>query len=253
MTDALERSCDVFFYQIANELGIDPIAEMARELGLGQKFDFDLAEERPGLVPDRAWKKKQFNEAWHPGETIVNSIGQGYFLATPLQLAVMTSRLVNGGYAVKPQITAFIGEKNIIPPKWPKMNIPEAHRKLILQGMERVVNNQRGTAYGSRITDPSEFAFGGKTGTAQVRRITMQQRAAGIKNEDLQWRERHHALFVGYAPLSNPVYACAVVVEHGVGGAMSAAPIAKELLLEIQKRNPAASTANIQNVTKKSI
>ncbi len=241
VVDALVKSCDVFFYQIANEIGIDAIADMARIFGLGEKFVFDLAEERPGLVPDRAWKKKQFNESWHPGETIVNSIGQGYFLATPLQLAVMTSRLVNGGFAVKPRLTGFIGDKPVRAQAWPKIEIPEAHLALIHQGMERVVNSERGTAYGSRIKDPlpPEWAFGGKTGTAQVRRITMQQRAAGVKNEDLQWRERHHALFVGYAPMTNPVYACAVVVEHGVGGAMTAAPIARDLLVEVQKRDPA--------------
>lgn len=248
VVDALVKSCDVFFYQIANEIGIDAIADMARIFGLGEKFVFDLAEERPGLVPDRAWKKKQFNENWHPGETIVNSIGQGYFLATPLQLAVMTARLVNGGFAVKPCLTGFIGEKPVPAKTWPKIEIPEAHLALVHQGMERVVNSERGTAYGSRIKDPlpPEWTFGGKTGTAQVRRITMQQRAAGVKNEDLQWRERHHALFVGYAPMANPVYACAVVVEHGVGGAMTAAPIARDLLIEVQKRDPAGQGAKAQ-------
>ncbi len=246
--DAITKSCDVFFYQMANEMGIDKISEMAKEFGLGQKFGFDLTEERPGLVPTREWKKQKFNESWQPGETIVNSIGQGYFLMTPLQLAVMTSRLVNGGYAVKPRITAYVGEKAASTAKWEKMKIPDNHLKLILQGMDKVVNNERGTAYGSRIKEPAEFAFGGKTGTAQVRRITMQQRAAGIKNEDLAWRERHHALFVGYAPLDKPVYACAVVVEHGVGGAMSAAPIARDLLVEVQKRNPDANAINGQTV-----
>jgi penicillin-binding protein 2 len=114
---------------------------------------------------------------------------------------------------------------------------------MVMQGLDKVVNNERGTGYGSRVKDPlpPEFAFAGKTGTAQVRRITMQQRAAGIKNETLQWRERHHALFVGYAPRENPVYACSVVVEHGVGGALTAAPIARDLLVEVQKRNPAAT------------
>ncbi|MGB4107199.1 MAG: penicillin-binding protein 2 [Alphaproteobacteria bacterium] len=245
--DALQKSCDVFFYQMANEMGIDAISDMARQFGFGQKFGFDLAEERPGLVPTREWKKAQFNESWQPGETIVNAIGQGYFLATPLQLAVMTARLVNGGYEVKPQITGYVGENPAVVPKWPKMNIPDAHLKMMMSGMDKVVNHERGTAYGSRVKDPPEFAFGGKTGTAQVRRITMQQRAAGVKNEDLAWRERHHALFVGYAPLNKPVYACAVVVEHGVGGALTAAPIAKDLLVEVQKRNPAATPMAVQS------
>lgn len=243
LNQALVKSCDVYFYQMATEIGIDRIAEMARQFGIGSKFGFDLSEERPGLVPTQDWKKAQFGEAWQPGETVVNSIGQGYLLATPLQLAVMVSRMVNGGYAVKPQITGYIGEKATIPPTWPKIDVPDKHLELVMEGMKNVVNTERGTAYGSRIKDEqyAMYAFGGKTGTAQVRRITMQQRAAGIKNEDLEWKERHHALFVGYAPLENPVYSCAVVVEHGIGGALSAAPIAKDLLLEVQKRNPAGS------------
>lgn len=247
LTDALAKSCDVYFYQMANEMGIDAISEMASQFGLGKNFGFDLSEERPGLVPTREWKKARFNESWQPGETIVNAIGQGYFLTTPLQLAVMTARLVNGGYEVKPQITGYIGDKRAAPQKWPKMKIPDAHLKLMMQGMNKVVNHERGTAYGSRVKDPPEFAYAGKTGTAQVRRITMQQRAAGVKNEDLAWRERHHALFVGYAPLDKPVYACAVVVEHGVGGALTAAPIARDLLVEVQKRNPAGTPVAVQS------
>ncbi|HQX26632.1 MAG TPA: penicillin-binding protein 2 [Alphaproteobacteria bacterium] len=247
LSDALAKSCDVFFYQMANEMGIDAISEMASQFGLGKNFGFDLSEERPGLVPTRDWKKARFNETWQPGETIVNAIGQGYFLTTPLQLAVMTARLVNGGYEVKPQITGYVGDKSPAPQKWPKMKVPDAHLKLMMQGMNKVVNHERGTAYGSRVKDPPEFAYAGKTGTAQVRRITMQQRASGVKNEDLAWRERHHALFVGYAPLDKPVYACAVVVEHGVGGALTAAPIARDLLVEVQKRNPAGTPVAVQS------
>ncbi|MGB4057934.1 MAG: penicillin-binding protein 2, partial [Alphaproteobacteria bacterium] len=151
--DALTKSCDVFFYQMANEMGIDKIVETAREFGLGSKFGFDLSEERPGLVPDRAWKKAQFNESWQPGETIVNSIGQGYFLATPLQLAVMVARMVNGGYAVKPQITNFVGEKPRIPAQWPKMKVDDEHLRVVRLGMDKVVNSERGTAYSSRVKD----------------------------------------------------------------------------------------------------
>jgi penicillin-binding protein 2 len=237
---ALERSCDTFFYEISTEVGIDAIAEMAREFGLGSKLGFDLSEETPGLVPDVNWKKAYLGQNWHPGETIVASIGQGYLLATPLQLANMTARLVNGGKAVKPWITAYVGERPGVDMQWPDMNIDSNHMAMVRTGMDRVVNNERGTAYGSRILEP-ETSMGGKTGTAQVRRITMAQRAAGVKNEDLPWKQRHHGLFVGYAPLHDPRYVCAVVVEHGVGGSTSAAPVAKELLIEVQRRNPAAS------------
>ena len=237
---ALEKSCDTFFYQMSTEIGIENIASTARDLGLGSKLDFELTDERPGLVPDKAWKEGFMGGSWQPGETIVASIGQGYLQATPLQLAVMTSRFVNGGFAVKPWITGYVGDTPGSKANWPKMEMDEKHMAIIMEGMNRVVNIQGGTAYGSRIIEPG-MEMGGKTGTAQVQRITKAQRAAGVKNEDLPWHSRHHGLFVGYAPLLNPRYACAVVVEHGVGGAVSAAPIAKELLLEVQRRNPASA------------
>jgi len=236
---ALQVSCDCYFYEMATELGIDKIAEFSNLFGLGQKYGFELAEERAGLVPTKDWKYGQLGEKWQPGETIVASIGQGYVQATPLQLAVMTARLVNGGYAVEPWITGgdLWGNK---PPQggWPKMNVNKAHMKIVKDGMDRVVNTKNGTAFGSRIAE-SEYVYGGKTGTGQVQRITMQQRLSGVKNEELQWKSRHHALFVGYAPMKNPKYICSVVVEHGIGGSRTAAPIARDLLLEVQKRDPA--------------
>lgn len=235
---ALAQSCDVYFYEAARDIGIDAIAETSYLLGLGKKLGFDLDEEKPGLVPDKDWKLANMNEPWQLGETIVTGIGQGFLKTTPLQLAVMTSRLVNGGYAVRPWMTGYVGDVPGGPSGWPKMNVNDAHLDLIRSGMDMVVNNQRGTAYGARITEIGQ-EMGGKTGTAQVRRITRQMRAAGVKNEDLPWQFRHHALFVGYAPLDKPKYACAVVVEHGVGGAKAAAPIARDLLFEVQRRDPA--------------
>jgi penicillin-binding protein 2 len=235
---ALAESCDVYFYDVSRDIGIDAIAEAARELGFGGTFDFDLKEELPGLVPDRDWKQKNVGEGWQLGETIITAIGQGFLKTTPLQLAVMTARLVNGGYAVKPWITGYVGDTPGGRKDWPKMDINPKSLDLIRSGMNMVVNSPNGTAYGSRIADVG-MAMGGKTGTAQVRRITKQMRAAGVKNEDLPWTHRHHALFVGYAPIDNPKYACAVVVEHGVGGAKAAAPIARDILLEVQRRNPA--------------
>jgi penicillin-binding protein 2 len=235
--DALCQSCDTYFYQLARDIGIDKIAQTARLMGLGSKFDFDIAEERPGLIPDQQWKLGRFGEKWHPGETVVASIGQGYLLTTPLQLAVMTSRLVNGGYAVEPWITGYVGEEDRRKKIWPKMNIDDAHLAVIKTGMDMVVNYERGTAYGSRIDDPLT-GMGGKTGTSQVRRITAQQRAQGVNNADLPWNQRHHGLFVGYAPYLKPQYACAVVVEHGVGGSSSAAPIARDILKKILEQRP---------------
>lgn len=249
LTKALRESCDTFFYKASTDIGIDRIAKMARQFGLGEILGFEVAEEKTGLVPDVAWKKKQFGVSWQPGETIVASIGQGYYLTTPLQLAVMVSRIVNGARAVKPWITAYVGDKFVgrTEETWPELVISEQHLAMVRKGMEAVVNSPGGTAYGSRITTEG-MEMGGKTGTAQVQRITKEQRRLGVKNEDLPWEQRHHALFVGYAPMSDPKYACAVVVEHGVGGAKAAAPIAKALLQGAQERNLAASPIKFDGV-----
>ncbi len=240
LVDALTESCDTFFYKMATDVGIDTLTKYAHKLGLGQKFDFELKEERPGLLPTRDWKMGHFGEPWQPGETVVASIGQGYIQTTPLQLAVMTSRLVNGGYAVKPWITAFTGKEPVPNVSWPKIDFKKRHLDLIVKGMNRVISHPKGTAYESRMENP-QFQMGGKTGTAQVRRITAEERLEGVLNKDLPWRLRHHALFVGYAPIKKPRYACAVVVEHGGGGSSTAAPIGHDLLQMAQMRDPAAS------------
>ena len=232
------RSCDTWFYEMCTEVGIDNISAMAQKFGLGQKYDFDLDQERKGITPTKQWMQDKYKKSWRPGETIVSSIGQGYVLATPLQLAVMTSRLVNGGYAVKPWIVGYEEGEKRFPDTWPKIDVKKRNLDLIKKGMDLVVNHEDGTAKASAITEVG-YGMGGKTGTAQVKKIDRNLRAQGIKNEDLEWKYRHHALFVGYAPLDNPRYVCSVVVEHGGGGSAVAAPIAKDLLLETQRRNPA--------------
>ena len=240
---AIQRSCDTFFYKISTEIGIDRIAEMGRRFGLGAILGFDIDEERAGIIPDNDWKMKQLGQKWQQGETIVCSIGQGFTLTTPLQLAVMTARMVNGGYAVKPWVTSQIGDRLTHPrADFAKIDIKPEYITSVLEGMRRVVNDPGGTAYASRIQVPGN-AMGGKTGTSQVQRITKEQRRLGIKNENLPWHQRHHALFVGYAPLEAPRYACCVVVEHGVGGSTAAAPIAKDLLAMVQQRRPELAQA----------
>jgi penicillin-binding protein 2 len=238
LVKALEQSCDTYFYKLATDLGIDRIATMARKFGLGEKLKFELSEERPGLIPDKKWKMGYFGNSWKPGETVVASIGQGYIQSTPVQLATMTARLVNGGYAVKPWLVGYVDQNPGLDTSWPKINVKKWHLDLIKRGMNFAVNKEKGTAFKARITD-SAMKMGGKTGTAQVRRITMEERLEGIENKDLPWNLRHHALFVGYAPLNKPRYACAVIVEHGGSGSSSAAPIAKDILLMTQKRAPA--------------
>ncbi len=242
---SLMKSCDTYYYKLCTEVGIDNIAKMARRLGLGQRYNFDLREERPGLIPDKEWKLARESKPWRPGETIIASIGQGYMLTTPLQLAVMTSRLVNGGRAVEPWLVGYLGHKNLHPEgNWPSIGLNQNHLKSIKRGMDLVVDHKDGTAHSSQIEEP-DMKMGGKTGTAQVKRLSRADRLKGLKNEDVQWKLRDHALFVGYAPMDNPRYVCSVVVEHGGGGSSVAAPIAKDILTMAQKRNPASTKIKV--------
>lgn len=246
---ALAESCDTYFYKLAKDVGIDIIAKYARYFGFGEKTGIGVAEERSGLMPDKDWKLGRFGELWQPGETLVASIGQGYILATPLQLAVMTARIVNGGYAIKPWVTAFIGDEPHEMRPWERVNVSKSSLDLMMKGMERVTSPPKGTAHKSQIPEKA-LRMGGKTGTSQVRRITMQERIDGLDNKDLPWRLRHHALFVGYAPLTKPRYVCAVVVEHGGGGSTAAAPIARDILYQAQKLDPAATSLIPESVYK---
>ena len=238
MIDAMRESCDVYFYELALKLGVDRIAETARKFGLGETLDLDLPGEKSGLVPTRAWKQEHFGKPWLKGETLVAAIGQGYVLATPLQLAVMTARCVNGGYAVMPKLTRNTideGGETANAADFPKIDISARSRQILMHALDEAMNHPRGTAYNSRITDPGRVA-GGKTGTAQVRRITMLERESGVKKDkERPWRERDHSLFVGYAPVDQPRYAVSVVVEHGGGGSKTAAPIARDVLKEVQR------------------
>lgn len=236
--EAMAQSCDVYFYQVALDVGIDRIAAMARRLGLGEKLGLDMPGERPGIVPDQKWKLDRLKQKWNKGETLVNAIGQGFTLATPLQLATMLARVLNGGIEVKPHLGAAIGDKNIAPvAPPPSVQLRPEHVALVKAGMDAVINGPTGTARAAKSKDPM-FAFGGKTGTSQVRRISMAERARGMKMDELGWAQQHHALFIGYAPLEAPRYVCAVVIEHGASGAAAAAPIARDLLVETQKRQP---------------
>ena len=247
MIDGIKESCDVYFYDLAKKVGIERISAMARRLGLGENVGLDMPGERPGLIPTREWKQATIGVPWQLGETLVAGIGQGYVLSTPLQLATMTARVVNGGFAVTPRITlAPPGvDPNDEPPRsFKSIGLSDRARRLVIQAMDEVVNNpQGGTAYRARIAEKKR-AMGGKTGTSQVRRITLAERDRGVrKNADRPWRERDHALFVGFAPVEAPRYAVAVVVEHGGGGSKAAAPVARDVLLETQRRDPSGARA----------
>ncbi len=243
LAKGITESCDVYFYETARRTGIDPIAAMARRLGFGRRLGLDLPGEQPGLVPTRNWKLATKGVPWQKGETVIAGIGQGYILATPLQLAVMTARLVNGGFAVTPHLTRDAVTPDGTTPRannQPKsLGVAAAYLKTVREATTAAVNSGKGTAYKARITDAG-FEMGGKTGTVQVRRITKAERDAGLrKNKDRPWKDRDHAVFVGYAPVHAPRYAVAVLVEHGGGGSTTAAPIARDVLLEAQRRDAA--------------
>jgi len=236
MTGAIEQSCDVYLYEMAKRLGIDRIANLASRFGLGEKLEVELPGERRGLVPTREWKLATRGQTWQKGETLITGIGQGFLLCTPLQLATMTARLVNGGYAVTPRL---VYETDSDEPDFENLNIPAHHLNVVIEGMNKVVNGERGTARGARQKD-DPFQFGGKTGSVQVKRISKAERLSGIiKNEDRPWRDRDHAMFVAFAPLDAPRYAVSVVVEHGGGGSKIAAPIARDILVETLRIDPA--------------
>ena len=248
LSKGIIQSCDVYFYELAKRTGIDHIAKMARRLGLGRKLGLDLPSEQAGLIPTRDWKLETYGIPWQQGETLIAGIGQGYILATPLQLAVMTARLVNGGIGVKPRLTAAEGESGDTLPRNDLGLLPE-HLRLVREAMVSVVNSPMGTAFKARIKEPG-FEMGGKTGTVQVRRITKAERETGIlKNKKLPWNQRDHAMFVGFAPASAPRYVVAVVIEHGGGGSKVAAPIARDILLEAQRRGRAPSGREVKGIT----
>lgn len=227
VVEALKHSCDIFFYEVALKLGIEKIANMARTLGFENTFHLGFDNMQKGLMPDKEWKEKRFGEKWQQGETVIAGIGQGYVLATPLQLVTMLSRVVNGGYEIVPHFTKLsLKEKERIK----KLPISQKNIEIVKKGLFEVVNGEGGTARRAHFNVGGAM-MGGKTGTTQVRRISLKERQAGIKKDsDLPWRLRNHALFVGYAPHDHPKYAVAVVVEHGSSGSGVAAPIASKIL-----------------------
>jgi penicillin-binding protein 2 len=228
--DAIKQSCDVYFYEVARRIGIDDISAMANRFGCGVRHELPLSAIREGIAPTRAWKRAAHDQPWQAGDTLNGAIGQGFTLSTPLQLCVMTARFATGR-AVEPRLIAAVGDAAPSPPVFADLGVRRAHMDLMRDAMNAVVNEERGTARSSRIYDPDN-AMAGKTGTSQVRRITMAERARGVlRNDQLPWNRRDHALFVGYAPAHAPRYAIAVVVEHGGGGSSAAAPIARDVMM----------------------
>jgi penicillin-binding protein 2 len=229
---ALAESCDVFFYDVAQKVGIEKISEMGKTMGLGQRHDLPMSAITEGILPTKEWKQARFNQDWRIGDTINASIGQGYVLASPLQLAVMTARVATGRLVVPRLVKAVDGVEVAIAEALP-LGMETSHLQTVRAGMDQVVNGQHGTSYAARI-DNVAMLMAGKSGTSQVRNISAAERETGVvDNVDRPWKERDHALFVAYAPADAPRYAVAVVVEHGGGGSLAAAPIARDALLRV--------------------
>lgn len=233
MAQAIAQSCNVYFYTMAHRIGIQAIADMARRYGMDQRFDLPVPHQRRGIIPDPAWKMKRFKQEWRTAETLNACIGQGDVLVTPLQLAVYTARLATGR-AVVPRLLAADAA-----PAFASLGLPPQDDMVVRAGMYDVVNGPRGTARASRLRVEGVH-MAGKTGTAQVRRISSAERRGGVRrNESLPWKMRDHGLFVGFAPFDNPRYAVSVVAEHGGSGAGAAAPLAKDVLTYLFDREQA--------------
>ena len=216
---------------MALRTGIEKIAAMARTLGLGEAFDLPMTSVAEGLIPSREWKRRVRGSEWVVGDSVNSAIGQGFVLASPLQLAVMTARLATGR-AIVPRLVRSVDGVAQPVPEAPSLGLNENNLRDARGGMFAVSNNPRGTAYSSRIEDKA-YRMAGKTGTSQVRSISASERADGVRdNADMPLEARDHALFVDFAPFDNPRIAVAVVVEHGGGGSHAAAPIARDITLQ---------------------
>ena len=279
---AIKQSCDTYFYEIARKLGVDRLNETALKFGLGEKVLNDAyLDEKKGLVPSTEWKKNNLGKGWLLGETLITGIGQGYIQTTPLQLCLMTAQLANGGYKIYPKIIFNQNQetleevknsiqKNYENFKESKIGLIEASEeilsfikekkhevlyknpeniKFVLEAMFGSTNEVRGTSYSSRIEDP-KYQFAGKTGTAQVKRITAKQREQELKTADIPYEERDHALYIAFGPYKDPRYSVSIIVEHGGSGSSTAAPMAKKLFKLIIDRQELRKKIRIQNSLK---
>lgn len=232
MHNAIRMSCDYYFYEIANRIGIERIAEMAQKLGLGDAYADEFMNAKPGTIPTPGWKQATLGEVWFPGETVIAAIGQGYVLSTPLQLAVYAARIANGGHAVTPHLVRAVGGKSVLPESVEKLDISDVSLAFVRNAMDAVVNGG-GTAARSRL-ELEDVRMAGKTGTSQVHGMTAALRAKTAANGGVIPRKFvDHALFVAFAPVEAPRYAIAVVVEHGGGGSRAAAPVAKDIMTKV--------------------
>ena len=240
LRNAIKQSCDIYFYEVARRLGVDRLAVTANKFGLGNKVLDILSEELTGLVPSTKWKLKNIGKGWLLGETLLAGIGQGYFQVTPIQLCLMAAQLANGGHKIEPKI--IYNEQALQPTidasskRFKQLYRNQENVKFVLDAQFGATNEPMGTSYGSRHVK-SEYIFAGKTGTAQTRSITEEERELKLKQKDLPYKKRDHALFIAFAPYKNPRYAFSIVIEHGGSGSSNAAPIAKKIIKKVLDRD----------------
>jgi penicillin-binding protein 2 len=228
MSGAIKHSCNTYFYTIANQIGNKKILEVASRFGYGQKADISLYGSKAGLVPSNEWVEKYFKRPWQGGDTLNIAIGQGSLLATPLQMALVCARIANGGVPIKPYLVKNHNTSKQFSDLKSAALTKESYIKIVQEGMNRVINEAGGTAYGSKIYKKG-FEMAGKTGTAQV--ISKREKEmSAYEKANLA----NHGLFIGFAPVSNPKYAISVVVEHGGSGSASAAPVARDIMTFLQ-------------------
>jgi len=266
LRNAIKQSCDIYFYETARILGVDKLSIIAKRYGLGSNILKDIYfDEKKGVVPNTQWKKNAIGKSWYLGETVINGIGQGYIQTTPLQLCLMTAQIANGGYKIKPHI---IYDKNInfentklkIAKQFTKQSLLnnsitevnfledrefQFYERLyrnsknidfVKDAMFGSTNEQYGTSYRSRIKD-LKYQFAGKTGTSQVKRITEIERKLDLKQSEIEYKNRDHALYIAFAPYKNPRYSISVLIEHGGSGSGTAAPLANKLIKKIIDRH----------------
>ncbi len=269
LRNAIKQSCDTYFYEVARKLGVDRLSQTSLKFGLGKTvFEKTYEDEKKGLVPNTKWKRNKIGKGWVLGETLITGIGQGYIQVTPIQLCLMTAQLANGGHRIYPKITIKqneesienikikmensefledenktqsllkVGEElfNIDKNKHFKLFKNQENIRIVMDAMFGSTNEIRGTSYRSRIEDP-KYQFAGKTGTAQVKRITAKQRELDLETSQIPYEDRDHALYIAFGPYENPRYALSIIVEHGGSGSVTAAPMAKKLFKMIIDRH----------------
>ena len=244
LRNAMKQSCDTYFYEISRRLGVDKLSETAKKFGLGKEVFGDLFSiEKKGLIPNTQWKKNALGKGWLLGETMITGIGQGYIQTTPIQLCLMTAQIANGGFKIYPKIIVDEKSQNQPQDKFTPLFKDSKNIRIVQDAMFGSTNEVMGTSYRSRINDP-KYQFAGKTGTAQVKKITERDRELDLKTFEIPYEERDHALYIAFGPYKDPRYALSILVEHGGNGSTTAAPMAKKLFKLIIDRHSLRDSIN---------